>query len=313
MVQKINKNFSSGSGNDDSSGISRGSGVERQSDTAFAFESSCFQRLFGHRRSLGEICLLTEVHRQGSDKSFVSLLARARKGQITNSDLARLRACKSNDTCQNMPDIVATHLCTHVYEARQKNKRALQRLPGMHMKFKSKDWCANPRIGKMLASSCRAPEHIELAVGAQVMLVKTIDAPSGLVNGARGIVRSFTPRTGMPVVDFENGVERTIGMERWSVDINGRQLASRKQLPLDLSWAISIHKAQGMTLEAAVLNLSKVFECGQGYVALSRVRSLAGLRIEGDVRASSFRADTKVCNFYAELEERMAQSRAASL
>jgi ATP-dependent DNA helicase PIF1 len=109
------------------------------------------------------------------------------------------------------------------------------------------------------------------------------------------------------VVEFENGVERTLGMERWSVDVNGRQLASRKQLPLDLSWAISIHKAQGMTLEAAVLNLSKVFECGQGYVALSRVRSLVGLTIEGSVNARSFRANGKVCKFYAELEKRMAE------
>jgi hypothetical protein len=281
--------------------------AERHSDTAFAFESRCFQRLFGHRGALGEISLLTVVHRQGGDESFVSLLSRARKGQSTNADLARLRACKNKDPCQSMSGVVATHLCTHVYEARQKNKSALQRLPGMHMTFKAKDWSANPGIGKMLAASCRAPEHIELAVGAQVMLVKTVDAPSGLVNGARGLVRRFTPRTGMPVVEFENGVERTLGMERWSVDVNGRQLASRKQLPLDLSWAISIHKAQGMTLEAAVLNLSKVFECGQGYVALSRVRSLVGLTIEGSVNARSFRANGKVCKFYAELEKRMAE------
>ena len=147
----------------------------------------------------------------------------------------------------------------------------------------------------------------ELAIGAQVMLLKTIDASLGLVNGVRGVVRRFMPRSGMPSVEFENGVERTMKMEQWSFDVNGRQLAYRRQLPLNLSWAISIHKSQGMTLEAAVLNLSKVFECGQGYVALSRVRSLAGLKIEGNLSKKSFCAHTKVSEFYAELKKRASQ------
>ena len=277
-----------------------GTACKQNDNRMFAFESRCFRNLF-ENKGPGKVCILKVVHRQGSDASFVSLLSRARKGLCTEEDILRLRSCKSNNIVDSM-DMTATHLCTHVRDAVQKNKREMNRLPGLHHTFKAQDWSMSAGAGAILNSSCRALAEIELAIGAQVILIKTIDAAAGLVNGARGVIRGFTPKTGMPIVEFSNGIRRTIIHQRWSIEINGRQLAARKQLPLDLAWAISIHKSQGMTLDTVVLNLSRVFECGQGYVALSRVRSLSGLKVEGQVSAASFKANPKVSAFYARFE-----------
>ena len=158
----------------------------------------------------------------------------------------------------------------------------------------------------VLDTICRAPKNLELAVGAQVILIKTIDSGSKLVNGTRGVVVRFTRKTEQPVVRFEHGVERVILPEVWTVHggggggggSGGGVVASRRQLPLDLAWSISVHKSQGMTLSQVSLNLSNTFEYGQGYVALSRVKSLNGLKIIGQVTKNTFVAHPKVLQFY---------------
>eukprot|EP01035_Chromulina_nebulosa_P029583 gene29583-39229_t len=130
----------------------------------------------------------------------------------------------------------------------------------------------------------KAPSRLELRIGAQVMLVKNIDTPIGLVNGARGVVKAFinTESEGvLPNVDFtllvnnrRTLLNRTLSRCIWDISENNRVLASRTQIPLMLAWGISIHKSQGMTIPYLDISLSGVFEFGQAYVALSRATDL---------------------------------------
>jgi hypothetical protein len=103
---------------------------------------------------------------------------------------------------------------------------------------------------------------------------------AGYVNGTLGEVVDFAP-SGYPVVKTKSGQRIEASPGEWSVTDGSKILAQIKQVPLRLAWAITVHKSQGMSLDAAIIDLSKAFEYGQGYVALSRVRSLDGLFLEG--------------------------------
>jgi hypothetical protein len=85
----------------------------------------------------------------------------------------------------------------------------------------------------------------------------------------------------MATAEFPQGRKVTIELGSWKIEDDGRVLAEINQYPLRLAWAITVHKSQGMSLDAIEVDLSKAFEPGMGYVALSRVRTLNGLTILG--------------------------------
>jgi hypothetical protein len=130
-----------------------------------------------------------------------------------------------------------------------------------------------------LKKSCLAPEVLKLKIGAEVMFVKN-NFDKGYVNGTRGRVVDFSDDS-MPVVETKNGDRITVEPETWSIDDEKKILASIKQIPLRHAWAITVHKSQGMSLDSAVIDLSKSFSYGMGYVALSRVRTLDGVVLLG--------------------------------
>lgn len=132
------------------------------------------------------------------------------------------------------------------------------------------------------------PETITLKEGAQVMLRFNYDVNAGLVNGSRGVVLSITDEGVM--VRFVSGCKVLITPHIWSLKDNSN-IVSRKQIPLILAWAITIHKSQGCTLDYAICDLGpSIFEYGQAYVSLSRVRNIKGLFIsdfyEGSIKTS---------------------------
>lgn len=126
------------------------------------------------------------------------------------------------------------------------------------------------------------------------MLLKNISVSKGLVNGARGVVVGFEATT--PRVRFKFG-EYLCKLERWSIKTPTGHVISRTQVPLKLAWAFSIHKAQGLTLDCVEMSLSRVFEAGQAYVALSRAQSLASVRVL-DFDAGQVWANPDVLKFY---------------
>lgn len=117
------------------------------------------------------------------------------------------------------------------------------------------------------------------------------------VNGARGVVKGYTPKEGFPIIKLKSNKDYIAKPEKWIIKTPNGALISRKQIPLKLAWAFSIHKSQGLTLDCVEMSLSKVFEAGQAYVALSRAQNLNSIRIL-DFDMKQVWADPDVLRFY---------------
>ncbi|KAG8229872.1 hypothetical protein J437_LFUL008262 [Ladona fulva] len=243
----------------------------------------CFQSEAWDRCEL-QTFELQQVHRQ-KDAEFVSILQEIRLGRVSDATADKLMATQSHKLEEG--GILATRLCSHTSDADQINQSRLDALED-----------SDPQLASQLDRTTPVTSAIHLKVGAQVMLLKNLDVAKGLVNGARGVVTSFLPGDGAPVVRFKAKLEIPVRTEKWVIKASGGVTLTRRQLPLRLAWAFSIHKSQGLTLDCVEMSLSRVFEAGQAYVALSRAKSLASLRVI-DFSASQVRAHPDVLKFYA--------------
>ncbi|XP_032457604.1 ATP-dependent DNA helicase PIF1 [Nasonia vitripennis] len=233
---------------------------------------------------------LKTVHRQ-TDPKFINILNRLRIGQVTDEITEILK----NTSRQKIETegILATRLCSHVNEANEINESQLNKLSGISKVYAAQD--SDQSMTKALDQQLPVPNKLVLKVGAQVMLLKNLSISGGLVNGARGVVVKF--EDDMPVVHFRTGANYKAKMEKWSIKTAGGAIIYRKQLPLKLAWAFSIHKSQGLTLDCVEMSLARVFDAGQAYVALSRAQSLQTLRVL-DFSAQQVWANKEVLNFY---------------
>jgi len=153
-----------------------------------------------------------------------------------------------------------------------------------------------------LAGNLMCEKEMKIKLGAQVMCIINIKSAEGdilICNGSQGIITEFCEITGSPKVKYNNGCHMIMTRHTWISDkIPGIGVS---QVPLILSWALTIHKSQGATLDAAEIDVgSGIFECGQTYVALSRVKSLNGLYLTS-FDASRIRINKKVKEFYESL------------
>ena len=276
---------------------------EKEKETLFVFETPVWNEI------VKETVYLTKILRQ-DDPVFHTILDEARKGILSESSLKILRS-RMTQPWQSLK-IKPTLLFTRRAEVDNVNHRNLKALGAEKHTFYAETVFA-PVIGtvgltkespevkriveKMDKDGPYMPELV-LSVGAQVMLLTNLDYDAGLVNGSRGVVSGFEP-SGAPLVQFMKGEPIPVPASSWeSVEMEG---VSRKQIPLKLAYAITIHKAQGATLDCALIDIgTSTFECGQAYVALSRVKNLDSLYI-WDVEPTAFRVHPKVLQFYNHL------------
>ena len=282
-------------------------------DGKFAFESAAWSTV------VHETVELRKIHRQ-SEETFRDMLGRVRTGMACAEDIALLRSRLGLDW-QNL-EIRPTLLFSRRSMVDKINAVNLSKLEGEIMTWKAKTLFTGGGGGGGSASSTTGgqtpppkeeldraitvfdrdgpyDETLQLKLRAQVMLTVNLDLDRGLVNGSRGVIIGFDTRGAepLPIVLFKNGLKETVGRHSWYLD--DFQQVVRSQIPLRLAWAGTIHKAQGATLDCALIDIGKsTFEYGQAYVALSRVKSIDSLYVY-DFAETSIRAHPRVKEFYA--------------
>jgi hypothetical protein len=220
------------------------------------------------------VCYLSEQHRQ-EDALFLEVLTAVRCRSTTPELIARISARAV--TYANAPDGVPRLFPKNV-DVDRINDDELAKVQGEEKIYDMDETGPEP-LTQALRRGCLSPDRLILKRGAKVMFTKN-DPKGAYANGTLGEVVGFTPES-FPLVRTKAGRTVEASPADWSVEEGGKIRAKVTQIPLRLAWAITVHKSQGMSLDAAVVDLSGVFEHGQGYVALSRVRALSGLHLLG--------------------------------
>lgn len=290
-------------------------GTSEEPDTSmFCFESPLWFDTF-HAHDHVQLC---KIFRQ-SDTDYQTILNQIREGRLKRSS----NQCLLDLVEKQIPEesiIQPTKLFPKRHQVEQINQSEMENLTGRVYEYKIKFLTdlemtpAERNIRSMftkeqintehlyLQSNLRCDEIVKLKVGAQVMCIVNVTLTNGdlLCNGAQGVIVAINPE-GYPIVKYRNGHTLTMDYHIWQSElIPGIGVA---QIPLILAWALTIHKAQGTTLDVAEIDAgSGIFECGQTYVALSRVKSLEGLYLKS-FDANRVRVSKKVQDFYAFLKQ----------
>lgn len=223
-----------------------------------------------------EVCYLEKQYRQTSDQDYTDILNGIRKGYLTRSQLDVLQ---SRSQAIDDPFATRTRLLTVNVDVDSVNNAQLDELEGNVHEYDMETHGGKNYV-EQLKRSCLAPETLRLKKGAAVMCIKNAQ-DRRYANGSLGIVVGFEKSTDYPIIELTNGRKITVKYETWELMDGDKRRAQISQLPLRLAWAITVHKSQGMTLDAARIDLSKAFVEGMGYVALSRVRGLKHLILDG--------------------------------
>lgn len=222
------------------------------------------------------ICYLSEQHRQKDDQQYTDILNGIRAGVLTGRQIASL---KNRQNANLEPIVTTTKLLTTNVDVDVINKRQLDTLESDSAEY-TMTLSGRKKYVEQLLRSCLAPEVLQLKIGAQVMCIKN-SPDKKYVNGSLGVVVNFEHDTDYPVIKLNNGKQITVKPETWELIDGDQRRASCVQIPLRLAWAITVHKSQGMTLDSAQIDLSKAFVEGMGYVALSRVKNMDFLVLDG--------------------------------
>ena len=287
-------------------------GTYGQEDTsAFCFESENWAKTFD------AVILLKTIFRQ-SDSDYTTILNQVRVGKLYKSSFDKLQQHINKPIPET--GFKPTILLPRRKDAELINADELKKLQGESKAYKISQATITPVNEKdiklnvsnqfsgeqreteynFLVNNIMADKEIVIKIGTQVMCIANIDMESSeqVVNGSQGVVVGFVGE--LPLVQFNNGPRRTVGYHVWPSEVIPN--LGVKQLPLIYAWAITIHKSQGVSLDMAQIDAgSNIFECGQTYVALSRVKSLHGLYLTA-LNPQRIKVNKKVQDFYTGLQ-----------
>jgi ATP-dependent DNA helicase PIF1 len=290
-------------------------GNQDEPDTQrFCFESDDWNSVF-HRDCQIQ---LVKIFRQ-TDEIYSTILNQIREGKIKRKSNELLLEYVGRPFAENLV-AEPTKLYPTKNKVEQINVMRMSALQGEAKEFKIKylkdlEMTKTDRARRIeftekdiqveldfLAGNLMCEKEMKLKIGSQVMCIVNIKSEQGDVlvcNGSQGIIKEYCEITGCPRVKYNNGIEMVMVRHVWASDkIPGIGVS---QVPLILAWALTIHKSQGATMDAAEIDVgSGIFECGQTYVALSRVKSLDGLYLTS-FDAKRIRINKKVKEFYESL------------
>ncbi|CAA6803189.1 MAG: putative helicase [uncultured Sulfurovum sp.] len=219
-------------------------------------------------------CYLSEKFRQDDDQ-LIQVLDEIRSDNVSESSQKILENCFHTELAEK---VTVTKLFTHNVDVDRINLEELSKLKGKPQTFKYTSKGSVKNIEKIFKTAL-VLEELTLKKGAMVIFIKN-NPEKFYVNGTTGVVMGFDGD--IPIVQTTTGRKIRVVADDWQLENDkGENVATVSQVPLRLAWAITIHKSQGMTLDAAQIDLSQTFEVGQGYVALSRIKNIEGLQLLG--------------------------------
>lgn len=247
------------------------------------------------------VCYLEKQYRQ-SDARFLGVLNSIRSNSPTETTRAILMERHQNS-------IEGVKKPTRLY-AHNEKVDAINDFELAQMKTEEHTYImtsnGDPELINELRKSCLAPQQLTLKKGASVMFVKN-NFDGDYVNGTLGTVVDFEEDSDYPIVQKKDGTKIIATPSGWSIEEDDVVLARISQIPLRLAWAITIHKSQGMSLDHAEIDLSQAFIHGMGYVALSRVRTLAGIKLMG-LNKIAMEVNPAITEFDKELKDKSKES-----
>ena len=243
-----------------------------------------------------QVCYLEEQHRQ-NDKKMIQVLKSLRENTV-NAETVKLLTSRIG--LKPKSEIRAVKLFTHNIDVDAINNAELEKISEPEFVYRMTS-TGEKKLVESLKKNCLVPENLVLKRGAAVMFVKNKfkDEKVIYVNGTVGVVVGFGEND-FPIVRLSSGRDILAEPDSWTIDNDEKVLAKINQIPLRLAWAITVHKSQGMTLEAAEIDLSRSFGYGLGYVALSRLTSLEGLYLLG-INNMAYKIDPQVAAYDKEL------------
>jgi ATP-dependent DNA helicase PIF1 len=285
--------------------------------SAFCFENPLWNDLFHHEIEL------KQMYRQ-TDQSYSDILNQIRKGVLTkkgyNLLLSRCIPC-NDETLKPTKILPRKDIVNKINESEMAllesdkftySMQVIEDLPSRASSSTSKSILSKNKINheqiqasiELFKNNLMAEKELTLKVGSQVMCIVNMEMEGTrpIVNGSRGVVTGFN-ENGLPIVKFKSGNQQVMNYHVWEFESEELKGYSVKQIPLILAWAITIHKSQGTTLDLAEIDIGNgIFECGQSYVALSRVKNVEGLYLSS-FNPSKIRVNRKAQEYYSKFKK----------